>query len=151
MACCDTNRAVCLFKRDHLHGDTQKQIEWQFESKILSHEIDVSSIAFGYGLDDNGMHMLRLFSVGKDRRMFEYDVYNGTKPFRLEVKRQFDIEQEFYPSACIWYPVKDQKEGLILTAISDYKMKVWNPSAQSSRKTCLGPTYGGEINRMKKL
>jgi len=47
--------------------------------------------------------------------------------------------------------MKDQKEGLLLTAISDYKMKVWNPSAQSSRKTCLGPTYGGEINRMKKL
>ena len=38
-----------------------------------------------------------------------------------------------------------------MTAISDYKMKVWNPSAQSSRKTCLGPTYGGEVNRMKKL
>lgn len=30
-------------------------------------------------------------------------------------------------------------------------MKVWNPSAQSSRKTCLGPTYGGEINKMKEL
>ena len=30
-------------------------------------------------------------------------------------------------------------------------MKVWNPSAQSSRKTCLGPTYRGEINKMKVL
>ena len=30
-------------------------------------------------------------------------------------------------------------------------MKVWNPSAQSSRLTCLGPTYGGKITKMKKL
>lgn len=40
---------------------------------------------------------------------------------------------------------------MILTANDEYKMKVWNPSAQSSRKTCLGPTYGGEINKMKEL
>jgi hypothetical protein len=95
--------------------------------------------------------MLRLFSIGKDRRLFEYDVYNSQQTTQLIVKSQFKIEQEFHPSACIWYPVKDQKEGLLLTAISDYKMKVWNPNSQSSRKTCLGPTYGGEINRMKKL
>lgn len=151
MAVCDTNRCVCLFKKDNLHGDSQKPIEWQFNGKVMSHEIEVSSIAFGHGLDEQGMPMLRLFSIGKDRRLFEYDVYESKMNSSLIVKSQFKIEQEFHPSACIWYPVKDQKEGLLLTAISDYKMKVWNPSAQSSRKTCLGPTYGGEINRMKKL
>lgn len=151
MAVCDTNRCVCLFKKDHLHGDSQKPIEWQFNGKVMSHEIEVSSIAFGHGLNEAGKTSLRLFSIGKDRRLFEYDVYNSQMNTQLFVKSQFKIEQEFHPSACIWYPVKDQKEGLLLTAISDYKMKVWNPSAQSSRKTCLGPTYGGEINRMKKL
>lgn len=30
-------------------------------------------------------------------------------------------------------------------------MKVWNPSTENSRKTCLGPTYGGKIVKMKKL
>jgi len=38
-----------------------------------------------------------------------------------------------------------------LTANSEYKMKVWNPSAQSSRKTCLGPTYGDRITKMREL
>lgn len=93
--------------------------------------------------------MHRLFSIGKDRRLFEYDVY--AKEYDLTPITHFKIEQEAYPSACIWYPKKDSKEGLILTANNDYKMKVWNPSAQSSRKTCLGPTYGGEINKMKEL
>lgn len=93
--------------------------------------------------------MHRLFSIGKDRRVFEYDVYNSTAIDRLIVLSYFTIEQEALPSSCIWYP--DAKEGLLLTANSEYKMKVWNPSAQSSRKTCLGPTYGGEIIKMKEL
>ena len=43
----DNNRSVCLFKKDHLHGDIQKPIEWQFSGKILSHEIEITSISFG--------------------------------------------------------------------------------------------------------
>ena len=95
--------------------------------------------------------MHRLFSIGKDRRLFEYDVYNSQAHDPLIVIGHFKIEQEALPSSCIWYPKKDSKEGLLLTANNEYKMKVWNPSAQSSRKTCLGPTYGGEINKMKEL
>ena len=95
--------------------------------------------------------MHRLFSIGKDRRLFEYDVYQSHAHESIKVLGWFSIEQEALPSACIWYPKKDSKEGLILTANDEYKMKVWNPSAQSSRKTCLGPTYGGEINKMKEL
>jgi hypothetical protein len=76
--------------------------------------------------------MHRLFSIGKDRRLFEYDVYvppTGDQQYIVNVLNEFKIEQEAYPSACIWYPKKDSKEGLILTANNDYKMKVWNPSA----------------------
>ena len=73
--------------------------------------------------------MHRLFSIGKDRRLFEYDVYGSQSHEPLHVINHFKIEQEAYPSACIWYPKKDSKEGLILTANNDYKMKVWNPSA----------------------
>lgn len=150
----DTNKCVCIFKKDHPHGDSSKPIEWQFSGKIMSHEIEVTSIAFGQGLDEQGQPMHRLFSIGKDRRLFEYDVYvppTGDQQYIVNVLNEFKIEQEAYPSACIWYPKKDSKEGLILTANNDYKMKVWNPSAQSSRKTCLGPTYGGEISKMKEL
>jgi len=111
----------------------------------LSHEIEVSSIAFGVGLDEQGNKMHRLFSIGKDRRLFEYDVYQSEMHTELFVSRHFKVEQEALPSSCIWYPKKDSKEGLLLTANDEYKMKVWNPSAVSSRKTCLGPTYGGEI------
>jgi hypothetical protein len=76
-AVCDTNCAVSLFKKDHINGDPNKPVEWQFNGKIKSHEIACSSISFGNGLDESGNPMHRLFSIGKDRRMFEYDVYNS--------------------------------------------------------------------------
>jgi hypothetical protein len=128
-AVCDNNCAVSLFKKDHLNGDTSKPIDWQFTGKIKSHELGVSSIAFGNGLDEQGVPMHRLFSIGQDRRCFEYDVYNSVAHDKLIVVNNFFIEQESFPTSCIWYPKKDSKEGLLLTSNNDYKMKVWNPSA----------------------
>ena len=128
-ACSDKNKAISLFKKDHPHGDTKKPLEWMFSGKIISHEIEVSSIAFGVMPDENDNPVYRLFSIGKDRRMFEYDVYNSHQNDPLIVLNYFTIEQEATPSACLWYPKKDSKEGLLLTANNEYKMKVWNPSA----------------------
>lgn len=72
----------------------------------------------------------------------------------LKVVREFGIELEAQPTACIWYPQlnpPDSQEGLILTANDEYKIKLWNPTTKSSRRTCLGPTYGGEIVKLKLL
>lgn len=144
-ACC-----VCLFKKDHLQGDHTKAIEWQFNGKKKTHEVEITSIAFGESLDENEQIKLRLFSIGRDRRLFEYDVYASTLK-ELVVIDMFVIEKESHPTACIWYPKVDTKEDLLLTANDDYKMKLWNVSTRGSRRTCLGPTYGGEIVKLKKL
>jgi len=94
----------------------------------------------------------RLFSIGKDRRCFEYDVAGSKLHEMLPViNKPFPIELEAYPTSCIWYPQIESKEGLLLVANDEYKMKLWNPSTANSRKTCLGPTYGGEIVKMKLL
>ena len=87
----DTSKAVCLFKKDYRGGDLSGIHEWKFQGKLVAHEVDIVSICFGYGLDTNGGPMLRLFSVGKDRRVFEYDMYNsdyGT----LKPLKYFSIE-----------------------------------------------------------
>jgi len=150
-ACCDKNRTVCLFKKDHPQQDPNAPLEWMFNGKQLSHEIEVSSIAFGSRLDDQNQKEHILFSIGKDRRLFEYNVYASEGHTELVVHHCFFVEQEALPSCCIWYPKKDSKEDLLLTANDEYKMKVWNPQAKQSRKTYLGPTYGGEIKQMKIL
>lgn len=102
-------------------------------------------------MDDSGEQKLRLFSIGRDRRLFEYDVYTSNMQRGLEVVRQFSIENEGYPTACIWYPKVDTKEDLLMTVNNDYKMKIWNVSTKTSRRTCLGPTYGGEIVKLHRL
>lgn len=80
------------------------------------------------------------------------------------MKHWFSIENESNPTACIWYPKgssittrsgakgkQDPQEDLLLTVNEDYKMKLWNPKTSNSRRTCLGPTYGGEIVALKLL
>ena len=76
----------------------------------------------------------------------------STKNDGLPAMSMFCLEKESLPTACIWYPsALDSKEGLLLTANNEYKMKLWNPTARNSRRTCLGPTYGGEIKKLKLL
>jgi WD40 repeat protein len=112
--------------------------------------MEITSIAFGESLNENEEIKLRLFSIGMDRRLFEYDVYASTL-HGLVVTEMFKIEEEAHPTACIWYPKIDTKEDLLLTVNDDYKMKIWSVSTKGSRRTCLGPTYGGEIVKLKKL
>jgi hypothetical protein len=38
-----------------------------------------------------------------------------------------------------------------LTTNDEYKIKLWNPRLGNSRRTALGPTYGGEISKLKLL
>ena len=115
--------------------------------------MDITSIAFGESLDENEEIQLRLFSIGKDRVLFEYNVRESTekKGLIIENLKTMMIEQENIPTACIWYPTLDSKEDLLLTVNDGYKMKIWNVTSSQCRKTCLGPTYGGEIKKLKKL
>jgi hypothetical protein len=54
--------------------------------------MEIASISFGESLDENEEIKLRLFSIGKDRRLFEYDVYASSMTKGLEVVLSFKIE-----------------------------------------------------------
>jgi WD40 repeat protein len=93
----------------------------------------------------------RLFSVGRDRRCFEYDVRDARYHAAMPVLREFIIEMEAKPTCCIWYPQIDTREDILLTTNDEYKIKLWNPTTMTARRTCLGPTYGGEITKLKQV
>lgn len=38
-----------------------------------------------------------------------------------------------------------------MTCNDEYKMKLWNPKLTNSRRTALGPTYGGEMCKLRLL
>lgn len=147
----DSNDGVALFKKDHPNGQTHLEKEWFFNGKIHSHDIEITGLCFGQSIDENDQILQRLFSIGADRRCFEYNVRESKLSSSLPVVSEFLVEQESKPTSLIWYPNIDFNEGLILTTNDEYKMKLWNPKLGNSRRTALGPTYGGEIQKMKLL
>ena len=149
----DIENSVCLFKKDTLQGKDSAnfQPEWQFNGKIRSHEVGITGLCFGQSIDEHDQVEIRLFSIGADRKCFEYNIKEAKLSTSLPVKMDFPVEQESRPTALIWYPSIDFNEGLILTTNDEYKMKLWNPKLGNSRRTALGPTYGGEIVKLKLL
>ena len=85
--------SVSLFKMCHDQEDTRNPMQWNFSGKRRTHEIDITAISFGESLDekDEEEMKLRLFSVGRDRRLFEYDVYRSDQE-GLIVANMFKIE-----------------------------------------------------------
>ena len=71
-ACSDSYNCVNLYIKDHLNGDTTTELCWRFNGKCKSHSMEISSICFSNSMDESDT--LRLFSIGKDRRCFEYNV-----------------------------------------------------------------------------
>ena len=154
----DADRCVCLFRKGR--SDPSKPIEWLFNGKVQAHNEAITSICFGEGLGDNSERKLLLFSVSSDRSVVEYDIEASSLDL-LVIKNRFYVENEDRPTACIWYPkvelkstqedLGEGKQNLLLTVNNKYKAKIWNINNRSSRRTCLGPTYGGEIVKMKLL
>lgn len=97
----DSDNCVCLFKWDHKYGDVNERVEWVFYGKVRSHEIEITSIAFGESLDENEQTQLRLFSIGKDRVLFEYNVRESSekKGLKIEDSKTMMIEQESIPTS----------------------------------------------------
>jgi WD40 repeat protein/Ca2+-binding EF-hand superfamily protein len=151
LAAIDDQHCVSLFRRGHRFGRLEEPIEWVFAGKKRVHLAKIRDVCFGESLTDQGNIILRLFSIGDDKKLVEYDVQGSTQE-KLKLHDNnacFQIEQETNPCACIWYPLNKFKEDCLLTVNEEYKIKLWNVSNDDkiSKKTCLGPTYGGFIDK----
>jgi hypothetical protein len=97
----DEDYSVCLFTYDHRFNDTTKEKEWVFGGKHRVHHAPIRSIAFGETCDDKNEIKLKLFSVGEDMKLVEYDIIefkantdrSKMDPYdRLKLKSVFPIE-----------------------------------------------------------
>lgn len=147
MAITDKGERVALFKWDSKRGNTEK-MEWIYCGQHKSHYKKINGLTFGESIDERERSVLRLFSVGDDRKLIEYDT-NSTDTSQLQILSNNKIEQEHLPTCCIWYPVSTG-EDLLLTMNDAYKIKLWNANNKDCRLTCLGPTSGGgPITKLK--
>jgi len=145
LAVAHADRCVCLYHFARRHNDKHYAMEWLFSGKHRSHWWAIVGLCFSGPESDK----LRLFSVGEDRRLVEYNVLQSTEFTGLQIQAATIIEQEARPTGCLWYPFGGRGDNQkVLTYNDEYKFKIWNVTNKSCRKTALAPTYGGPICKM---
>jgi len=139
------DRCVCLYRHGHRHNDRNYPLEWMFSGKHRSHWRPIVGLSFSGPESDKH----RLFSIGEDRRLVEYNVKSSTEWTGLQIAMVTQVEQEARPTGCVWYPYGSKVDNAnVLTLNDEYKFKVWNATHKTCRKTALAPTYGGPVCQM---
>lgn len=120
--------------------------DWTYIGRCRAHSRPITGLEFSRASDGTPL----LVSVSEDKTLVEYclarsSVVDGIVLTQSPVR----IEQGGMPTACCWHPeTKALQEDLLLVATDEYKIKLWNASNKTCRKTTLGPSYGGPINRL---
>lgn len=120
--------------------------EWVYLGRCRAHSKPVTGLEFSR--DGDGQPVL--VSVSEDRTLAEYCLERSSILDGVVLKQEpTRVEQSAVPTACCWHPeLRGVQEDLVIVANDEYKLKQWNTGNQTCRKTTLGPSYGGPINRL---
>lgn len=152
LATADADRGVGLFRYYHRDEETDKPVEWIYIGKFRSHYKPITSIYFEVGVprpisEDQPEPPPRLFSLGEDRILHEYDIDKSSIRAGLKLLTSTKVDQVGIPTAMVSIPGRpvasvDQDDDddepakmvytpdLIVTANDEYKLKVWDLSSQ---------------------
>eukprot|EP00201_Polytomella_parva_P001508 CAMPEP_0175075524 /NCGR_PEP_ID=MMETSP0052_2-20121109/22066_1 /TAXON_ID=51329 ORGANISM="Polytomella parva, Strain SAG 63-3" /NCGR_SAMPLE_ID=MMETSP0052_2 /ASSEMBLY_ACC=CAM_ASM_000194 /LENGTH=810 /DNA_ID=CAMNT_0016344255 /DNA_START=338 /DNA_END=2773 /DNA_ORIENTATION=+ len=133
----------------------RSQMRWEFVGKCKSHYAPIVSLTFG----ESPSGGTRLFSVGSDRRMVEYDLMNTkaasvvTANNGLRLLSYLDFPSGVSPTAmCFAPPLQYFKhfsaDTQLLISDESYKVRIFNPDLGAMAATFLGPTFGQPIRQM---
>ncbi|POM69186.1 Microtubule-associated protein [Phytophthora palmivora] len=129
------------------HPDVSDGVdEWVYLGRCRAHSKAVTGLEFSR--DGDGQPVL--VSVSEDRTLAEYCLERSSILDGVVLKQTPTIvEQSAVPTACCWHPeLRGVQEDLVIVANDEYKLKQWNTGNQTCRKTTLGPSYGGPINKL---
>jgi WD40 repeat protein len=134
-------------KQATAHTDgSEDNDEWVYLGRCRAHSKPVTGLEFSR--DGDGQPVL--VSISEDRTLAEYCLERSSILDGVVLKQApTRVEQSAVPTACCWHPeLSDVQEDLVVVANDEYKLKQWNTGNQTCRKTTLGPSYGGPINRL---
>ncbi|XP_066594488.1 cilia- and flagella-associated protein 251-like [Prorops nasuta] len=147
MAYADDEMTVAVFKRNC----SDDECMWSFLGKIHSHGKPIKGILFGDPISEAN-ETCRLFSVGEDKDLIEYDLRNsGPYPDPgLKIQQTEKIEHDCVPLCFGWYP-QFGVETFLIHSNSQYKFKLVNDIVKMTRGTFLGPTFGFPVQHFQIL
>ncbi|KAK9303373.1 hypothetical protein QLX08_004956 [Tetragonisca angustula] len=147
MAYADDTSVVAVFKKNRNSSSSHL---WDFVGKYRSHNGTIRDILFGPATTESVVY--RLFSIGDDRDLIEYDLKNSG-PFPtpgLKILNTYQIENEAIPLCLAWYPELGA-EGFLMYSNSEYKYRLLNDITKIIRGTFLGPLYDAPVKHFKVL
>ncbi|CAL8138110.1 unnamed protein product [Orchesella dallaii] len=138
-----TNRIVVLLKY------VPKAKSWVTFGKCRTHTLDICDVQF---LNDPVTHRNRLFSLGLDRYLVEYDIVgsNVGDPKGLRVLKILRLEETCQPTAMVFDGPPEFGLDCVTFANTLNKLRVFQYKEERVRGTFAGPVFGREhaINRM---
>lgn len=133
---------MCLYKFEHRRGPSA---EWFQTGKARGHRASIVGLAFSDIVDLSDQ--IRLYSLGEDRKLVEYDVTGEQSSEMLVLTQSLFVEQEARPSGLLYLRALSTPDDPALLVLNDeYKFKVWK--RRGCLSTSLAPTYGGALCQM---
>lgn len=124
-------------------------MRWEYVGKAKAHHDKLVGLCFG----ETPSGQTRLFSLGADARVVEYDI-DGSKPITgLKIAAHHDFAPGQTPTALCFAPPLQyfkhhSEQTLLLMADDSYKLRLFDPDLQSCVATMLGPTFGSPLQRL---
>ena len=145
LATADTDECVGVFRLGTPGDEASAKKEWLYVGKYRGHYRPITGLQFGEGSDGS----IRLFSLGEDRSLVEYDRARSSIQGGVQLRNTAKVEQTAVPTGCLFLPPMVQgAEPAVITANDQYKLRVVAPGSKSVQRTVVGPTYGGPLTKM---
>jgi cilia- and flagella-associated protein 251 len=142
LATSDEAHCVLLYRYTHRDENSKKPIEWAYVGKHQSHQKAITGLLFGRSAEGR----TRLISVGKDRRLVEYDVDGSSMRGGLGLSSAQKLEQSMVPTCILWDDTDMNKQRLVFSNDA-FKFRVFGADDLVCEKTALAPSHGSPLTR----
>ncbi|KAF5841782.1 WD40-repeat-containing domain protein [Dunaliella salina] len=145
VAVADSNHQVLLYA--YLPYKHIKR--WEFVGKAKVHHAAIVGLCFG----ETPSGSTRLFSLGADARIVEYDLQASSPTVGLKILYHQDFAPPDVPTALAFAPPMPyfkhfSTQTLLLIADDAYKIKLYSPDQRACVCTYLGPTFSGPLQQL---
>ncbi|KAK2576249.1 hypothetical protein KPH14_005616 [Odynerus spinipes] len=149
MAYSDDALSIVVFRKNDSKSPDEANI-WNLIGKCHSHCLPIRQVLFGPSIA--GDEIPRLFSLGEDGDIIEYDLEtSGPYPDPgLKILQIDRIETIATPLHMEWYP-QFGVETLFVISNSEHKYRLLNDITRMIRGTFLSPTFETPVKRFKIL